>query len=105
DLDGVITNTAKLHAACWKQTFDEYLQKRATETGEPFRPFDLALDYRLHVTGSHVSTAFAIFSHRVASNFPKEARTIRPKPGHRLDRKPEERGGQQGHRRARDPRR
>jgi beta-phosphoglucomutase-like phosphatase (HAD superfamily) len=26
DLDGVITNTAKLHAACWKQMFDEYLQ-------------------------------------------------------------------------------
>jgi len=51
DLDGVITNTAKLHAACWKQTFDEYLQKRATEAGEPFRPFDLAQDYRLHVDG------------------------------------------------------
>ena len=30
DLDGVITDTAKLHAACWKQMFDEYLQKRAT---------------------------------------------------------------------------
>lgn len=51
DLDGVITNTAKLHAACWKQTFDEYLQKRATATGEQFRPFDLAMDYRLHVDG------------------------------------------------------
>ena len=29
DLDGVITDTANLHAACWKQMFDEYLQKRA----------------------------------------------------------------------------
>jgi phosphoglycolate phosphatase-like HAD superfamily hydrolase len=28
DLDGVITNTANLHATCWKQMFDEYLQKR-----------------------------------------------------------------------------
>src|SRR5499425_840133 len=51
DLDGVITNTAKLHAACWKQMFDEYLQKRAAERGEPFRPFDLATDYRLYVDG------------------------------------------------------
>ena len=51
DLDGVITNTAKLHAACWKQMFDEYLQKRATERGEPFRPFDLAADYRLYLDG------------------------------------------------------
>src|SRR6516164_1019473 len=51
DLDGVITDTANLHAACWKQMFDEYLQKRATLSGEAFRPFDLATDYRLHVDG------------------------------------------------------
>jgi beta-phosphoglucomutase family hydrolase len=51
DLDGVITDTADLHAACWKQMFDEYLQKRATERGEAFRPFDLATDYRLYVDG------------------------------------------------------
>ena len=51
DLDGVITDTAKLHAECWKQMFDEYLQERATKRGEPFRPFDLALDYRLYVDG------------------------------------------------------
>jgi beta-phosphoglucomutase-like phosphatase (HAD superfamily) len=51
DLDGVITNTASLHAACWKQTFDEYLEKRAAQRGEAFRPFDLATDYRLYVDG------------------------------------------------------
>jgi beta-phosphoglucomutase family hydrolase len=51
DLDGVITNTANLHAACWKQMFDEYLQKRATQRGEAFLPFDLATDYRLYVDG------------------------------------------------------
>jgi beta-phosphoglucomutase family hydrolase len=51
DLDGVITDTANMHAACWKQMFDEYLQKRAAERGEPFRPFDLATDYRLYVDG------------------------------------------------------
>jgi beta-phosphoglucomutase family hydrolase len=51
DLDGVITNTAKLHATCWKQMLDEYLQKRAGERGEAFCPFDLATDYRLHLDG------------------------------------------------------
>jgi beta-phosphoglucomutase family hydrolase len=51
DLDGVITDTASVHAACWKQMFDEYLQKRATERGEIFRPFDDASDYRLYVDG------------------------------------------------------
>jgi beta-phosphoglucomutase family hydrolase len=51
DLDGVITDTAKIHAACWKQMFDEYLQKRATQRGEAFRPFDPVEDYRLHVDG------------------------------------------------------
>jgi beta-phosphoglucomutase family hydrolase len=51
DLDGVITNTASIHAGCWKQMFDEYLQKRAKQRGEAFRPFDLAADYRLYVDG------------------------------------------------------
>ena len=51
DLDGVITDTASIHAACWKQMFDEYLQKRATQKGDAFRPFDIATDYRLYVDG------------------------------------------------------
>jgi len=51
DLDGVITDTASIHAACWKQMFDEYLQKRATQKGEAFHPFDVATDYRLYVDG------------------------------------------------------
>ncbi len=51
DLDGVITDTASIHAACWKRMFDEYLQKRAKQRGEAFRPFDLAADYLLYVDG------------------------------------------------------
>ena len=51
DLDGVITDTASIHAACWKQMFDEYLQKRAMQRGEAFRPFEIATDYRLYVDG------------------------------------------------------
>ena len=73
DLDGVITDTASVHAACWKQMFDEYLQNRATQGGEVFRPFDIATDYRSMWTGSPASTAFATFSHRAVSGSPREA--------------------------------
>lgn len=51
DLDGVITDTATLHATCWKQMFDEYLRRHAKQRGELFQPFDIAADYRLYVDG------------------------------------------------------
>jgi len=47
DLDGVLTQTAKLHAAAWKEMFDEYLRSR----GEPFVPFDEHDDYDAYVDG------------------------------------------------------
>jgi beta-phosphoglucomutase family hydrolase/Cof subfamily protein (haloacid dehalogenase superfamily) len=51
DLDGVLTRTATLHAAAWKQTFDEYLRARAASRGEPFVPFDVVADYTRYVDG------------------------------------------------------
>jgi alpha,alpha-trehalase len=51
DLDGVITATAKLHAASWKTMFDGYLKERAAATGEEFRPFDTVEDYKRYVDG------------------------------------------------------
>jgi beta-phosphoglucomutase family hydrolase len=51
DLDGVLTSTAEIHASAWKRMFDEYLRRRADARGEPFRPFDIASDYRLYVDG------------------------------------------------------
>ena len=50
DMDGVITDTARIHAACWKTVFDEFLQKRAIHNAEPFRCFN-ATDYALYVDG------------------------------------------------------
>jgi beta-phosphoglucomutase family hydrolase len=50
DLDGVLTQTAKVHAKAWKQMFDEYLHERAERTGQPFREFTLA-DYEEYVDG------------------------------------------------------
>jgi beta-phosphoglucomutase family hydrolase len=51
DLDGVLTATAKVHAACWKRMFDEYLRMRAAKTGVSFRPFEIQTDYKTYVDG------------------------------------------------------
>ncbi len=51
DLDGVVTQTARVHATAWKQMFDEYLRNRSEETGDPFQPFDIAEDYTHYVDG------------------------------------------------------
>ena len=51
DLDGVLTQTAKVHAAAWKQTFDDYLRRRADRLGEPFVAFDAVSDYDEYVDG------------------------------------------------------
>ncbi len=39
DLDGVVTETAKVHSAAWKVMFDEFLARRAKARGEPFAEF------------------------------------------------------------------
>ncbi len=51
DLDGVVTLTASVHAAAWKRLFDEALERRAKESGEPFLPFDPEGDYHTYVDG------------------------------------------------------
>ena len=50
DLDGVLTQTAKVHAAAWKQMFDEFLRRWAARTGQPFVAFDQD-DYDRYVDG------------------------------------------------------
>jgi beta-phosphoglucomutase family hydrolase len=51
DLDGVLTKTAKVHAAAWKEMFDEYLRGRAERAGEEFVAFDAVEDYERYVDG------------------------------------------------------
>jgi beta-phosphoglucomutase family hydrolase len=51
DLDGVLTDTARLHTEAWKQTFDEFLRRRSEATGEPFSAFDPGADYQHYVDG------------------------------------------------------
>ncbi|MER7168681.1 beta-phosphoglucomutase family hydrolase [Micromonospora sp. NPDC000207] len=51
DLDGVLTQTALVHNAAWKQTFDTFLRAHAEATGVPFVPFDPGPDYHRYVDG------------------------------------------------------
>ncbi len=51
DLDGVITKTALVHAAAWKDMFDEYLHLRESRDGEPFKEFTHQQDYLPYVDG------------------------------------------------------
>lgn len=51
DLDGVVTDTAAVHARAWKRLFDEYLRLRERRDGEGFREFDEHTDYLGYVDG------------------------------------------------------
>ncbi|GAB3817202.1 beta-phosphoglucomutase family hydrolase [Micromonospora zhanjiangensis] len=51
DLDGVLTQTAKVHNAAWEETFNDFLRQRAEAGHEEFRPFDRGADYNRYVDG------------------------------------------------------
>jgi beta-phosphoglucomutase family hydrolase len=51
DLDGVLTDTAKVHTKAWKAMFDGYLEQRAQQAHTAFVPFDPAQDYRAYIDG------------------------------------------------------
>lgn len=51
DLDGVVTQTAKVHAASWKKLFDDYLQRRNSYHHQNFELFDIETDYLKYIDG------------------------------------------------------
>ncbi|MBX6722170.1 MAG: beta-phosphoglucomutase family hydrolase [Dactylosporangium sp.] len=51
DLDGVLTQTAAVHRAAWKEAFDAFLRRRAERNHEAFEPFDPDRDYNEYVDG------------------------------------------------------
>ncbi|MFT4034491.1 MAG: beta-phosphoglucomutase family hydrolase [Patulibacter sp.] len=51
DLDGVLTKTAEVHAAAWKEMFDAVLAEHAGQPGVDASPFDLRTDYHRYVDG------------------------------------------------------
>jgi beta-phosphoglucomutase family hydrolase len=51
DMDGVVTKTAAVHAAAWKEMFDGFLRSYSAEHNIPFVPFDKVSDYDEYVDG------------------------------------------------------
>jgi beta-phosphoglucomutase family hydrolase len=58
DLDGVLTKTAVVHAAAWKEAFDDFLRRRE---GAAFRPFDAVADYEQYVDGRPRADGIRVF--------------------------------------------
>src|SRR5215831_7649796 len=76
DLDGVITFTASLHAAAWKELFDSYLEQRAKKTGGPFVPFDANTDYLQYVDGKPRYDGVASFRWETRVSRPQLRRSL-----------------------------
>ena len=51
DMDGVVTQTAAVHAAAWKEMFGDFLRSRAGQTGTEFVPFDAHAEYDSYADG------------------------------------------------------
>ncbi|MER2998208.1 trehalose-phosphatase [Pontibacter populi] len=51
DMDGVVTQTARLHAQAWKRMFDAYLQQRGKRENKTYYPLTIATDYRKYIDG------------------------------------------------------
>jgi trehalose-phosphatase len=70
DLDGVVTRTAKQHAAVWQELFDGYLRRRAARENVPAQPFDVDRDYRRYVDGKPRHEGVESFLRSRAINLP-----------------------------------
>ncbi len=70
DLDGVVTQTAKVHAAAWKQMFDEYMRLREQRDGEVFKEFTYEHDYLTYVDGKPRYKGVASFLESRGINIP-----------------------------------
>jgi beta-phosphoglucomutase family hydrolase len=77
DLDGVLTQTASVHAAAWEEMLDEFLRRRAGEREESFVPFDAVDDYEEYVDGKPryegVASFLASRGKRLADGSPTDA--------------------------------
>jgi len=78
DLDGVITQTARVHAAAWKQMFDTFLAEWARRQGTPFIAFDPVADYDAYIDGRLRADGTRSFLASRGISLPKARLTIHP---------------------------
>jgi alpha,alpha-trehalase len=73
DLDGVLTETARLHAAAWKGVFDAFLRSWTDRHSAPFRAFDDIADYRAYVDGRPREDGIRCFLRSRGISLPEDA--------------------------------
>ena len=78
DMDGVLTRTAELHAAAWKEVFDQLLRSQAKARGMPFVPFDADSDYLTYVDGRSRMDGTRNFLDARGIELPEEAQPDAP---------------------------
>lgn len=77
DTDGVITDSARVHAAAWKTAFDAHLRAHPPENPDQRRPFDVRDDYLRHVDGkSRLDGAAAFLAARGIDPSPETVRAV-----------------------------
>ena len=62
DMDGVVTNTAAIHAAAWKQLFDEVLRDPRVQVDDPETTFDPAADWTVESNPSSANLGWSVAS-------------------------------------------
>lgn len=63
DTDGVLTDSARVHAQAWKEAFDACLREHPPAQQALARPFDIGTDYPRHVDGKARMDGAAAFLH------------------------------------------
>jgi beta-phosphoglucomutase family hydrolase len=71
DMDGVLTDTARLHIAAWKDLFDDFLRRHATASDEEFVAFDTGADYLSYVDGRPREDGVRLFLASRGINLPE----------------------------------
>jgi beta-phosphoglucomutase-like phosphatase (HAD superfamily) len=77
DMDGVLTDTARLHIDAWQELFDDFLRRRAAASGEAFVPFDTGADYLAYVDGRPREDGVRLFLASRGIALPEGAETDR----------------------------
>jgi alpha,alpha-trehalose phosphorylase len=77
DLDGVLTDTASVHAACWKKTFDDFLRAWSGRNHEAFHPFSME-DYMRFVDGKPRNDGSRSFLHSRGIHLPEGTPESKP---------------------------
>ena len=84
DMDGVITQTASVHDAAWKEMFDEFLRSWSAAHNQPFVPFDPVNDYDEYVDGKPRLEGTASFLESRGINLPQGEESDKSGDAHHL---------------------